>query len=57
MQRCSAEGRPLQASREAGAAPRISGGHSFGHAESWTLTAEGLMSCQHPGEVRARCSQ
>ena len=37
-----------------GTQPRVSGGHSFGHAESWTLTSEGLVSCQHLTEVRGR---
>ena len=49
--RCRAEGRPLQADRETGCRPRVAGGHGIGNAESWTLTTEGLISCQHPGEV------
>ncbi len=50
-----AEGRPLQTDREPGSRPRVAGGHGIGNAESWTLTAEGLTSCQHPGEVRVLC--
>ena len=40
--------------REPGAQLRIAGGHGIGNAESWTLMSEGLMSCQHPGEVHTQ---